>query len=126
MKVVDSILNGHALPLYEGGNMYRDWTFVDDTVAGILSAVDRPLGYDVINLGRGEPVLLRDFVNRLEELVGRKAKIEVQPKPKSDAQATHADIGKARQLLGYNPKVSVNEGVERMWKWYQRTHLNKR
>jgi len=124
-KVVESILHGKAIPLYDNGNMYRDWTFVDDTVAGIVSAVDRPQGYAIINLGRGEPVLLRDFVGRLEDLIGRKAKVEVQPKPSTDVQATHADIGKAKQLLGYAPKVSVKEGVERLWTWYQRALLGK-
>lgn len=122
-KVVDALVHGKELPLYEGGRMYRDWTFVEDTVAGIVAAVDRPLGYEVINLGRGEPVLLLDFVRRLEELVGAKGKFAIEPKLESDAQATHADIGKARQLLGYAPKTSVHEGAARFWAWYQRARL---
>lgn len=125
-KVVDAILNGKELPLYEGGKMYRDWTYVEDTVAGVLAAVDRPLGYEVVNLGRGEPVLLLDFVRRIEELVGKKARFRTEKKPDTDAQATHADIGKAKQLLGYAPKTSVNQGVERFWTWYQRAVLGAR
>jgi UDP-glucuronate 4-epimerase len=118
-KVLESIFTGQELPLYEGGQMYRDWTYVSDTVAGVVAAADHPVGFEVINLGRGEPVLLLDFVRRIEELVGRRARFVSTPKLGSDASATHADIGKARQLLGYAPKVSVNEGVSRFWGWYQ-------
>jgi UDP-glucuronate 4-epimerase len=118
-KVLDSIVSGTELPLYEGGQMYRDWTFVSDTIAGILAAADRPLGYEVINLGRGEPVLLLDFVRTIETVVGKPARLVPARKVGSDASATHADIGKARQLLGYSPKVALREGVERFWEWYQ-------
>jgi len=124
-KVVDAILNDRELPLYEGGRMYRDWTYVDNTVAGVLAALERPLGYAVVNLGRGEPVLLLDFVRHLEQLVGRRARFCVMPKPGTDASATHADIGKARQLLGYAPKVGFEAGVERFWRWYQGALLGK-
>ena len=55
--LADSITKGKRIPLYDGGQMYRDWTYVDDTVSGIVAALDRPLGYEIINLGRGEPVL---------------------------------------------------------------------
>jgi UDP-glucuronate 4-epimerase len=118
-KVLDSIFSGQELPLYEGGQMYRDWTYVSDTVAGVVAAADHQVGFEVINLGRGEPVLLLDFVQRIEELAGRRARFVSRPKLGSDASATHADIGKARQLLGYAPKVSFNEGVSRFWAWYQ-------
>jgi UDP-glucuronate 4-epimerase len=118
-KVLESILSGAELPLYEGGQMYRDWTFVTDTTAGILAAADRPLGYEVINLGRGEPVLLLDFVRTIESVVGKAARLVPARKVGSDASATHADIGKARQLLGYAPKMPLREGVERFWGWYQ-------
>jgi UDP-glucuronate 4-epimerase len=118
-KVLDSIFSGQQLPLYEGGQMYRDWTYVSDTVAGVVAAADHQVGFEVINLGRGEPVLLLDFVHRIEELAGRRARFITTPKLGSDASATHADIGKARQLLGYAPKVSFNEGVSRFWNWYQ-------
>jgi UDP-glucuronate 4-epimerase len=127
-KVLDSIFTGQQLPLYEGGQMYRDWTYVSDTVAGVVAAADHRVGFEVINLGRGEPVLLLDFVRRIEELAGRRAQLVSQPKLGSDASATHADIGKARQLLGYAPKVSFNEGVSRFWAWYrqQRSDAHQR
>ena len=117
--LADSIYKGKKIPLYDGGEMYRDWTFVDDTVAGIVAALDRPLGYEIINLGRGEPVLLRNFVRIMEELSGRKANLAPMPRLAADFVRNEADISKARRLLGYNPQVSVAEGVRRFWEWYR-------
>ncbi|HEX2882797.1 MAG TPA: GDP-mannose 4,6-dehydratase [Polyangiaceae bacterium] len=118
-KVLNNIFFGEEVPLYEGGNMKRDWTFVLDIVQGIVRAADRPLGYEVINLGRGEETLLSDFVARVEQLAGRKAKLISTPKLGADVLETRADVSKARQLLGYDPKVSVPEGVEHFWNWYR-------
>lgn len=117
--VADSITKGTPVPLYEGGEMWRDWTFVEDITDGVAAALDRPLGYDIINLGRGEPVLLRDFVTYLEELAGGKANLTPTPKLAADVIRTYADTTKARRLLDYNPKVSVQAGVEAFWRWYQ-------
>ena len=117
--LADSLYKGKEIPLYDGGEMYRDWTFVDDITAGIAAALDRPLGYEIINLGRGEPVLLRRFVGIMEELSGRKATLVPMPRLAADFVRNEADISKARRLLGYNPQVSVDEGVRRFWEWYR-------
>ena len=119
-KVLDSIFLGREVPLYNGGNMHRDWTFVSDIVAGVIAAADRRLGYEIINLGRGEPVLLKDFVEWIEHLAGAKARLVDEPMMSADVQYTYADISKARRLLGYDPKVSVKDGVERFWAWYKK------
>ena len=117
--LADSIVKGKEIPLYDNGQMYRDWTFIDDNVSGIVAALDRPLGYEIINLGRGEPVLLRNFVRIMEELSGRKANLAPMPRLAADFVRNEADISKARRLLGYNPQVSVAEGVRRFWEWYR-------
>ena len=117
--LADSLMKGKEIPLYDNGRMYRDWTYVDDTVSGIVAALDRPLGYEIINLGRGEPVLLADFVRIMEDLSGRKANVVPTPRLAADFVRNEADISKARRLLGYNPSVSVAEGVRRFWEWYQ-------
>jgi UDP-glucuronate 4-epimerase len=119
-KVLDSIFLGRKVPLYNGGNMHRDWTFVSDIVAGVIAATDRRLGYEVINIGRGEPVLLKDFVEWIEQLAGAKAQLVDEPMMAADVKYTYADISKARRLLGYDPKVSVRDGVERFWAWYSK------
>ena len=118
-KVLDSIFLGREVPLYNGGQMHRDWTFVTDIVAGVLGAADRRLGYEIINLGRGEPVLLKYFVAWIEELAGSKARLVETPMLDADVKYTYANIDKARRLIGYDPKVSVREGVERFWNWYR-------
>lgn len=124
--LADSISKGQAIPLYDGGQMYRDWTYVDDTVAGVVAALDRPLGYEIINLGRGEPVLLTDFVEMMEELSGRKANLVDTPRLAADFVRNEADISKARRLLDYDPRVSVVDGVRRFWEWYQRYDLDQK
>lgn len=116
--LADSVTKGLQIPLYEGGQMYRDWTYVDDITDGVVAALERPLGYEIINLGRGEPTLLKDFVEMIEELAGGKANVVHKPKLSADFVRNEADITKARRLLGYDPKVSVEEGVQRFWNWY--------
>lgn len=117
--VADSITKGIEIPIYNGGEMFRDWTFVEDITDGAVAAVDRPLGYEIINLGRGEPTKLKDFVTMIEKIAGRKANLVDKPKPAADVVTTYASIGKAIELLGYNPKVPVQEGVKAFWEWYE-------
>jgi UDP-glucuronate 4-epimerase len=116
--VADSATKGIEVPLYEGGQMYRDWTYVDDTTDGIVAAIDRPLGYEIINLGRGKPTLLADFVHMIEDLAGRKANLVSASKLAADVVTTYADTSKAVELLRYDPKVNVQEGVAAFWDWY--------
>ncbi len=117
--VTECIVKGQEFTLYEGGQMHRDWTYIDDIVAGILAALDRPMGYQVINLGRGEPVLMADFVRLAERLVGKTARVLTAPAPPSEPPITYADVTRARDLLDYHPRVSVDEGMRRFWEWYQ-------
>lgn len=120
-KVLDSIAHGREIPLYDGGQMYRDWTFVGDIVSGIVGAVEKPQAYEIINLGRGEPTLVLDFVQALEALAGKKANVVPHARQDFDAVATNADISKARRLLGYAPATSVAQGVQALWDWYQKS-----
>jgi UDP-glucuronate 4-epimerase len=122
--LADSIYKDKQIPLYDGGEMYRDWTFVDDIVSGIVAALYRPLGYEIINLGRGEPVLLKEFVEVMEGLSGKKANVISTPRLSADFVRNEADISKARRLLDYDPQVSVSEGVQRFWEWYCANELD--
>ena len=124
-KVLDNIFTGREVPLYNSGQMHRDWTFVADIVQGIVGAVDRPIGYEVINLGRGQPVLLAEFVKIIEGLAGKSAHLIPTPMVDADISYTYADITEARDLLGYDPQVSVMEGVSQFWNWYQQAILAK-
>ncbi len=121
--LADSIVKGKQIPLYEQGNMWRDWTHVSDITDGIIAALDRQLGYEIINLGRGEPSLLKDFVDMMEELAGGTANFVHKPKSPGDMWKTYANIDKARKLLDYDPQVSLVDGVNDFWRWYQATQM---
>lgn len=117
--VMDSIINDKEITLFDNGNIHRDWTYVDDIVRGVASALDTPLGYEIMNIGRGEPVLLRDFVEIIEELVGKPLQVRSAELPASEPPLTYASTEKAHKLLGYKPKTSIVEGLSRTWEWYK-------
>jgi UDP-glucuronate 4-epimerase len=117
--VLDNIFNGKEVPLYNNGQMHRDWTYVDDIVQGLLAAADRPLGYEVINLGRGKPTLLADFVQLIEEQAGKSSKLVSKPMPAADMEYTYANVDRAKELLDYAPTITVEQGVREFWLWYQ-------
>lgn len=117
--VLDNIFNGKEVPLYNNGQMHRDWTYVDDIVQGLLAAADRPLGYEVINLGRGKPTLLADFVQLIEEQAGKTSKLVSKPMPAADMEYTYANVDRAKELLDYAPTITVEQGVREFWLWYQ-------
>ena len=118
-KVLDNIFQGTEVPLYNNGQMHRDWTHVDDIVDGVVAAADRPLGYEIINLGRGQPTLLADFVRLIEEQAGQRSSLIDKPMPAADMEYTYANVDRAKELLGYTPKVTVEQGVQKLWLWYQ-------
>ncbi len=123
--VMHRTVNDQEILLFDAGQMKRDWTYIDDIVAGVIAAIDRPLGYEIINLGRGEPVLMADFVEIIERLVGKPAILSTPPAPPSEPKINFADISKARRLLDYDPRTAVADGLARMWDWYRREIARK-
>lgn len=117
-RVAEGLWGRKKVRLYRKGQMYRDWIYIDDLIPGIAAATDRPLGYEIINLGRGEPVLAADFVALLERHSGRQASLIPALLPDLDLPCAFAQIEKARRLLDFQPRVSLEEGVERFWRWY--------
>ncbi len=122
-KVLDNIFFDTPLQLFNGGEMWRDWTYIDDITEGVCNAAERPLGYEIINLGRGEMVKLSEFVSIIENLSGRTSHTTSAPKMDADIDRSFANIEKAQRLLDYRPQVSVREGIEHFWNWYQRAVL---
>ena len=104
--------------VYGDGKQSRDFTYVEDIAQGTIAGL-KPLGYEVINLGSDQPVVLMDAIRLVEELVGKGANLEYKPRHPADVPATWADIGKARQILGWEPRVSLEEGVRNLVAWYQ-------
>jgi UDP-glucuronate 4-epimerase len=118
-----AISRGESITLYGAGKLKRDWTYIDDIVAGFVAALDKPLGFEIINLGCSQPVENTEFVKILEDLVGKKAVIQDVPTPLSEPLISFADISKAKKLLGYEPKVNVREGLTRFIRWMRQEKL---
>ncbi len=119
----EQIMKGQALTLYNAGHIKRDWTFIDDIVDGFIEALDRPMDFEIFNLGCSNPVENLRFVEVLEGLLGKKAVIVDTPTPASEPLITYADISKAQQLLNYSPKVNVEEGLAKFVGWMRENQL---
>jgi len=112
-----SIRRGEPITLFDDGRPQRDWTYIDDTVDGVVAATDADFDYEIFNLGRGEPVPMTDFVRIIEELTGREATIRTAPLPTTEPMITFSDTSKAARLLDYHPAVSFADGMARFWEW---------
>jgi nucleoside-diphosphate-sugar epimerase len=111
------IAEGEPIQVFGDGLQERDFTYVDDIARGTIAAL-KPLGYEIINLGGDRPVSLQWIIETLERLLGKQAVWQTQPMHPADVKATWADITKARTLLGWEPQVSVEEGLHRSVEWY--------
>jgi UDP-glucuronate 4-epimerase len=116
-KFARCIQEGRAVPMFGTGESIRDYTYIDDIVAGIRAAIERPLGHTIINLGGGAPVSLRSLIAGIGEALGRPVEIEPMPDQPGDVPLTAADISKARELLDYAPEVPLREGLRRFVAW---------
>lgn len=115
----DKLLKGEELPVFGDGSQSRDFTYVDDIAEGTILAA-KPLGYEIINLGGGNnPFTLLQMISLMESFSGKKAKLSLQGRVKADMDVTWADISKAKKLLGWKPKVSFEEGIEKLMQWHE-------
>jgi len=126
-KFTDLMEAGKPLPIFGDGSTGRDYTFVDDIVAGILAALERMpqtengAPFEVFNLGNSHPVKLIELVELLERVTGRKAIREQKPIQPGDVPLTWANITKATKALGYSPTTGLAEGLARFVAWYRST-----
>ncbi len=118
-KFTRMIDQGKEIEMYGDGKSRRDYTYIGDIVDGITAALYRKSGYEIINLGNSDVVALRDLVYLIEGNLGKKARIKQLPDQPGDVPVTYADISKARKLLGFIPRVSIEEGIERFVEWYK-------
>ncbi|MCB0163500.1 MAG: GDP-mannose 4,6-dehydratase [Anaerolineae bacterium] len=117
-RFVQWISEDQPVTVFGDGQQSRDFTYVDDIARGTIAGL-KPLGYEVINLGSDVPIVLNQAIQLVEELVGKKGKIETQPRHPADVLATWADITKAEQLLDWRPQVTFRQGVSNLVDWYQ-------
>lgn len=115
----EAALKGEKLPVFGEGKMQRDFTYVDDIVSGIVAAVDKNYPEEVFNLGCGRKEELMDYIGMVEQCLGLTAEKEFLPMQPGDTRASLADISKAKNMLGYEPKTTIREGVPKFIEWYK-------
>lgn len=115
-KIIDE---EKEVPMFGDGSSKRDYTYISDIIKGIMAAVGKEFRFEVINLGNSSPVELRELVSVIEKVVGKKARIKKMPLQKGDVPLTFADVSKAKRLLGYEPKVRLEEGIKSFFEWYK-------
>lgn len=118
-KFTEALLNQEPIILYNQGNLVRDFTHIDDIVAGFTTAVESVHGYDIYNLGSGRPVRLTDYVAAIERATGLTAQVQLVGMQHGDVYETYADITAAQRDLNYNPHVLLDDGVRSFVTWFQ-------
>ena len=142
-KFTRAILAGEAIPVYNNGQLTRDFTYIDDIVEGIVRVVDQPARSDprfssdaptpasssaparVLNIGNGNRVQLMDYIATLESCLGVKAVYEMMPMQSGDVMATHADVTKLNEATGYQPSTDIKTGLTRFCEWYRDYYDNQ-
>ena len=114
------ITEGYEIPVFGDGTTRRDYTFITDIVDGILKAVEKCDGYHIYNLGESKTTQLSQLIGLIEKALEKKAIIKRLPMQPGDVRVTYADIMKAREDLGYEPLVSIEEGIPEFVHWFQK------
>ena len=126
-KFTKNIILNKEIEVFNQGRHFRDFTYIDDIVKGILGSIkyiNKNKGkknlFDIFNLGRGKSISLENFINWIEVIIGKKAKKKYLGKQKGDIFKTHCDITKSKRQLGYNPKTNFRNGIKKFVTWYRK------
>ena len=127
-KFTRLMLNNEEIPMFGDGSTSRDYTYIDDIIDGIKRSTNYVMNnsdvYEIINLGNSSPITLKEMIKIIGEVVGKKPKIKELPMQPGDVDKTFADISKAKELLGYNPKTTFKEGITNFFEWYKKTLID--
>ena len=123
-KFTKMILEDKPIPFYGDGTTKRDYTYIDDIVDGILKSMNYLFNneevYEIFNLGESHVVSLKEMVETIENVLGKKAILDIQPMQPGDVDKTYADISKAQSMIGYDPQTNFSEGIRKFVEWYKR------
>ena len=119
-RFIRCLEEGRPVPFFGDGGSRRDYTYIDDIADGVEGALALPADYEIINLGGARPVTLSDLVLAIEAATGKKAVLDRRPDQPGDVPATYADVSKAQRLLGFQARVTLEEGLRRSVEWYRR------
>jgi UDP-glucuronate 4-epimerase len=125
MLFARAMLEGKPIPVFNHGDMQRDFTFIDDIVEGTLRVLDQPTPYAIYNIGNHQPVALLDYIAALEKALGRKAKLEMKPMQPGDVKATYADTSALRRAVGFAPSTPLETGLARFAEWFKAYYAAK-
>ena len=123
-KFTQAITEGKKILVYNYGKMKRDFTFIEDAVPAIITALERPFKYEIFNIGNSKPIELNYFIEVLENTLGKTAEKELMEDQQGDVKQTFADISKAKKMLNYKPKTSISEGLKEFVEWYKKYKVN--
>lgn len=123
----NAIIKGEEVPIFNNGDMKRDFTYIDDIVSGVLAVLEKPpkkeegaqIPYRILNIGNNKAENLMDYVKEIELAVGKKASINLLPMQDGDVKETYADIDETTRLTGYKPTTSINEGIPKYVTWFR-------
>jgi UDP-glucuronate 4-epimerase len=119
-KFTKNILDDKPIDVYNHGDHYRDFTYIDDIVQGVLASLDRAYPYEIINLGNSKTESLTNFINTIEKNLDKKAIKNMLPMQPGDVHKTFADTTKAKKLLDFRPATDINQGIEKFINWYKK------
>ena len=122
-KFARLIYEAKAIPVFGDGSPARDYTYIDDIIQGILAAIDHPFDFEIFNLGESLSIRLSEVLRLLEEVSGRKPKIQNFPAQPGDVNLTYADISKARRMLDYQLRTRFEEGLSEFVRWFERNSI---
>ena len=125
-KFIDRVSRGAEIQQFGDGSSSRDYTYIDDIVDGFVRSIDRPYAYQIFNIGKGSGTSLKEFIDLVQKYTGKVAKVKVMPDQPGDVPYTCADVTKASNLLGYQSKVSFEEGIRRTAEWYQDAYTGQK
>jgi UDP-glucuronate 4-epimerase len=121
-KFAKLISAGKPIPVFGDGSAARDYTFITDTLDGIIACTQKEFGYEIFNLGESQTVKLTHLIELLEKSLGKKAVVDRQPVQPGDVPITFADISKARARLGYHPRVKIEQGIPKFVDWFLKSN----
>ncbi|HEY0772350.1 MAG TPA: NAD-dependent epimerase/dehydratase family protein, partial [Sphingobacteriaceae bacterium] len=126
-----SILSEEAIKVFNGGNLSRDFTYIEDIIEGISQICNKLLksslidvkSYEIYNIGNSRPVKLMDFIYTLEKALDKRALIEFVPMQAGDVHTTYADVSKLKAAFGYAPSTTLEQGITKFVKWYKEYYV---
>ncbi|MDD2293587.1 MAG: NAD-dependent epimerase/dehydratase family protein [Bacteroidales bacterium] len=127
MLFMEAIANNQEIEVYNNGDLWRDFTYIDDLVNVVIKIIetdpDSAHPYQIYNIGNSSPVYLRDFISTMEEVIGKQAKQVMKPMQQGDVYKTYADTTLILNKFGIRPSTPIRTGIERLWEWYRKKYL---